>query len=222
MAIKPIDEQRYIWVMRAMSVSAVLALGLMAIMFLAIEKIAPGEKFAPYLITLNTGNVRSFTIVREEGIPPTIMDTIARRIITKYVVDRESMFANRTLARGLIDGRSDIAMFSTSEEYERFRTSPQFTERANNPDRQIVTIEIAEQDIRPIVRLGYWEVAFTRTITNARGLERHTERGSVNICAGFVSGALVKPAGESLWRNPLGFYITRYQYGAEPPQCPPL
>ncbi|MDR3126675.1 MAG: type IV secretion system protein [Rickettsiales bacterium] len=209
--MKQIDELHYLWVMRALCVVAAFGLAVMTTLLFTMRKVAPGQKLSPFVITANTGSAKSFLVRPMPKTTQAIEETVAKAAIAKYIIDRESLYLDRRYNKGFIDGKSDVAAFSSPEEYERYRNSADYAARIANAERRIATVEVKPEDIRYMQKLGYYEVIYTRTTMDSKGLDRKSSRLMVNVKAGFARGGVVKPAGEMLWRNPLGFYITSYE-----------
>ncbi|MDR2099108.1 MAG: type IV secretion system protein [Rickettsiales bacterium] len=211
--MKKIDEQRYLWILRAIGVFAALSIFLNIILLAAFYKVAPSEKIEAFLIEADDADKRIIYVApaslsTKAG---TIGNTIAANYIAKYAIDRESQYADRAKTMALVGPDSDVALMSEPAMYQQFLNSPEYAEKISNPQRKIIVASIDPEKVLYMSRNDYWDVTVDTTSMDANGLNHSKGRKKLRITARFAT-ADMKKSGGTAFRNPLGFTVTKYEY----------
>ena len=212
--MKTIDKNRYLWCMRAFVLFAVVALIVNLSLYQTITSINAKPRVQAFFIQTVDRDSQLLFVEGESNLGiayATRAETLARNLIMKYVIARESLYLDSSINRRLRGRGSDVAEYSSPELWQEFQQSPNFRESLANPRREIRTVKIDPNDVRYYGQGGYWEVTATIAIKNEFGLNERLEKRTIRLSAGFDEGNMTR-GGASAFRNPLGFRVSKYRY----------
>lgn len=211
--MKTIDEQRYLWLLRAFGVLASLLIALNMVLILTFSRIAPQDKMEAFFVQTGDESRQAIYMQRAANLEvrqDSLGLRIARNMIRKYIVDRESVSLERARAETLAGPDSDVYYMSAPELYREFASGEEYRARILNPARLVASVSVKDDDVNYMSRLGTWEAKFALTTMDANGMNRKTEQKTAKIEAAFDASAMTRSGRES-WRNPLGFKILKYE-----------
>jgi type IV secretory pathway component VirB8 len=211
--LKQIDEQRYLWCLRAFGVFIALSAALNIVLLASFSRIAPKDKLEAFLVqtaddgkqTIYVRNAKNLALRQDS-----LGQRLARDFIIKYIVDRESRFLDTAKNEALAGPNSDVFYMSSPETYKAFAGGEAYRAHIFNPARQVATVSVNKDEVQYSSRSGTWEAKFSATTMDANGMNRKTERKTAEIEAKFDTMAITR-GGRARWRNPLGFTIVKYE-----------
>lgn len=212
--MKQIDERRYLWLLRVFALFITLSIMLNVVLIVSFEKIAPKTKWEAFFVQAGREDIQTLYIKRSSDLniyQNSVGQSIAKIYITQYVIDRETLFVNPVNTRNLLGLDSNVFFLSSEKLYKEFYNSEAFKMAMQNPKKEIITVSIAKDDIQYHSKPNEWEVFATLNITDKNGLNKRTEVKKIKIKANFLE-APIKKTINLMWKNPLGFVITEYDY----------
>jgi type IV secretory pathway component VirB8 len=211
--LKKIDEQRYLWLLRAFGVFAALLVILNIVLLSAFDRIAPQNKIEAFFIQTLDDDKQTIYVQRAAQ-PEMRQDSLGQRIakgmIIKYISDRETTLLESSKMHELAGPESDLFYASSPEVWKEFSSSEAYKAHMLNPSRQIATVEINPDAVQYMSTLGTWEAVFTLTTMDANGVNRKSEPRIAEIAVQFAPNSINR-SGRARWRNPLGFTVIKYE-----------
>ncbi len=213
--MKQLDEQRYLWLLRAFIIFLIISIFLNLILFISFDKISPAPKKEVFFVTGETQDFKNLYIssVNTNNNLQISQNSqgyeIAKAYISNYVTDRESVFSNIEKMQSLWGIESYIYMFSSEDVYTSFLKSKEYVDGFINKDKEITTVKI--KNIEYQNKMNVWDVSVVLEKTDLKGKLLKTETKDISIKSRFLSGNLIKNE-KTKWENPLSFQITEYKY----------
>jgi len=196
---KRLDEQNYLWLMRAFTVFAAVSALLAAVLVIAYLTISPGYKWDAFFVAFRSDNVETMFVRRINNKTITrdsVAESIAKHLIATYVHARET-FA--------FDANSEIVFMSSAE----VRREMLKTRRPAGT----ITAAVTSEGVQFHDRQDLWVVEVELTLTDKAGAKRQIRR-KIELKATFLHGQpeqMAERSGALKWVNPLGFMVTSYK-----------
>jgi|GEM_PF-4421401 len=195
---KRLDEQNYLWLMRAFTVFGAVSALLAVVLIFGFLAINPGHKWDAFFVAFRNPEDRTMYVNRINDMAIT-QDSVARQLaenlITSYVVARES---------GNFSANSEVAYMS-SPEVRRVMLA------GRKPESGGLNVSIAPNGIQYHSRLDLWEI---EVLISGKGEKHKPARRRIEVKARFEPGTLER-RGAAKWLNPLGLVVSSYRIMSE-------
>ena len=212
--MKQIDEQRYLWLFRVFGLFLVISIFLNIVLLIAFSKISPDAKRELFFVSSQNGNIENLYITKTNNIPLSISQgnvgyEIAKSYISEYIIDRESLFSDRTKMSNIFGLEGNIFALSSKSVYEEFLRSSEYSSALLNKNKDVKVVNVEKLDYQPNSKK--WIAEISVKTTNSLGINPEITTKKISITCNFSTKSVMKNA-KNKWVNPLGFEITGYQY----------
>ena len=212
--MKQIDEQRYLWLFRIFGLFLVISIFLNVVLLIAFSKISPTPKRELFFVSSQNGDVENLYITKTNDQAFAIAQgsvgyEIAKDYISNYIIDRESVYSDRSKMANIFGVDGNIYYFSSKSVYEKFLSSAEYRFALLNPDKKVKVVNVEKIDYQP--KSKKWVVDISVKSTNLFGTDPEITTKKIVITCKFSGESKLKST-KNKWINPLGFEITGYEY----------
>ncbi len=213
--MKQLDEQRYLWLLRAFIIFLIISVFLNLILYMSFDKISPQPKREVFFINaenidadiiyvtdINTNNRLAISQNSPGG-------EIAKDYISSYVINRESVYSNVQAMENLWGKNSMLAFFSSPAVYQDFLKSSEYAYGISGLSGTVSSAKIA--NIVYQTQSKQWDVSVIIQTTDVNGLNPRLVTKNIIVKGDFMKEPL-KRNSKNKWENPLAFLITEYKY----------